>query len=220
MKNTKFYSLWLAIITIGIFVLQNLPGIPGFTETFVLNQLAVTNYQYYRFLTAIFLHGSITHLLFNLFALLFFGLILEKSLGSNKFLLTFLLSGIIANIIAVNYYTSSLGASGAIYGIIGALTIIRPLMMVWAFGLIMPMFIASIFYITADILRALGAFGPTNIGSIAHLSGIGVGIIIGILLKINKRKSIKSKDEQNQPNIKIEFDDYQIKNFEDNFMKQ
>jgi len=156
MKNIKFYSLWLAFIMIAIFALQNLPGIPGLTETFILNNKALTNYQYYRFLTAIFLHGSITHLLFNLFALLFFGLTLEKLIGSNKFLFTFLFTGIIANIISVNFYNSSLGASGAIYGIIGAVAIIRPMMMVWTFGLIMPMFLASILYITADILRTLG----------------------------------------------------------------
>lgn len=184
--KTKLYPLWLSLIIILIFILQII--IPGFTEAFVLNQKSLTNYQIYRFLTAIFLHGSITHLLFNLFALIFFGLILEKSLGSRNFLIIFLSSGIIANLIAVNYYSSSLGASGAIYGIIGALTIIKPFMMIWAFGMLMPMFIASILWVTADILRTLGAFGPTNIGTIAHLSGIAIGLILGILLKNIKIK--------------------------------
>ena len=210
MNKIKFYSLWLALIIIGIFVLQNLPGIPGFTDTFVLNNKAVDNFQIWRYLTAIFLHGSITHLAFNLFALLFFGLVLEKLMGSKKFLLTFLLSGIIANIISVNFYTSSLGASGAIYGIIGAATVLRPMMMVFAFGIIMPMFLASTFWVIADILRSLGAFGPTNIGSIAHLSGIIIGIILGFILR---KKSAKNT------NIKITIDDYQIKNLEDNFMR-
>lgn len=210
MNKIKFYSLWLALIIIGIFVLQNLPGIPGFTDTFVLNNKAVDNFQIWRYLTAIFLHGSITHLAFNLFALLFFGLVLEKLMGSKKFLLTFLLSGIIANIISVNFYTSSLGASGAIYGIIGAATVLRPMMMVFAFGIIMPMFLASTFWVIADILRSLGAFGPTNIGSIAHLSGIVIGIILGFILR---KKSAKNT------NIKITIDDYQIKNLEDNFMR-
>jgi len=211
MKN-KLYTIWLSLITILIFTLQVI--IPGFTEIFVLNQLSLAKYQIWRFLTAIFLHGSITHLLFNLFALMFFGLILEKSLGSKNFLITFLVSGVIANIIAVNYYPSSLGASGAIYGVLGALTIIRPLMMVWAFGLIMPMFIASILWVAADVLRTMGAFGPSNIGSIAHLSGIGIGLIFGILLKIKKKP-------KKQPNskIKITFDEHQLENWENQFMR-
>ena len=194
-------------------MLQNLPGLPNFTETFILNEKATQDLQIYRFVTAIFLHGDITHLLYNLFALLFFGIILEKKIGSNIFLITFLLSGIIANIIAVNFYTSSLGASGAIYGILGALTILAPFIMVWAFGLMMPMFIASILWIIADILRALGAFGPTNIGSYAHLSGIAIGIIIGIYIKTTKPKIIDNKP------IKISFDENQLENWEDDFMK-
>lgn len=179
--KSKFYSLKLLLIISVVFILQII--IPKFTELFVLNQKAPTNFQFWRYLTSIFLHGSLTHLLFNLFALFFFGIILEKEVGSRNFLIVFFFSGILANLIAVNFYPSSLGASGAIYGIIGALTIIKPLMMVWTFGLIMPMFIASILWVTADVLRTLGAFGQTNIGSIAHLSGIAIGILCGILLR-------------------------------------
>ncbi|MEK6872909.1 MAG: rhomboid family intramembrane serine protease [Nanoarchaeota archaeon] len=177
----KFYSLWLVLIIFSVFILQVI--IPGLTEFFLLNSSATSDFQFWRFLTSIFLHGSLTHLLFNLFALFFFGIILEKEVGSRNFLIIFFFSGILANLIAVNFYSSSLGASGAIYGVIGALTIIKPLMMVWTFGMILPMFIASILWVTADILRTLGAFGQTNIGSIAHLSGIAIGILCGILLR-------------------------------------
>lgn len=206
MAKNKFYTIWIAIILIAIFVLQII--IEGFSDLFVLNQFAFS--QYWRFLTSIFLHGDITHLLFNLFALLFFGLSLEGYIGSRRLLLIFFSSGIIANLISVNFYTSSLGASGAIYGIIGALIIIRPLMMVWAFGLIMPLFVASIIYVTADILRTLGAFGPTNIGSIAHLSGIAIGIILGLLFKRRRIKIIRS-------NLNIPKN--VIKNWEDVYMR-
>ena len=143
MASQKFYSLYLSIIMIGIFILQNLPGIPGFTDLFLLNQDALTNFQIWRYVTAIFLHGSITHLAFNLFALFFFGLVLEKTVGTKNFMITFFTTGIIANIISVNFYNSSLGASGAIYGVIGAAAILRPMMMVFSFGAIIPMFGAS-----------------------------------------------------------------------------
>jgi len=99
-----------------------------------------------------------------------------------------LFSGIIANIVSVNFHESSLGASGAIMGIIGCLTIIKPLMMVWAFGLIMPMFIAAALWITGDVLGSLGAFGETSIGNIAHLSGIAVGLVLGIFLRIFRKR--------------------------------
>ncbi|HJO15107.1 MAG TPA: rhomboid family intramembrane serine protease [Candidatus Pacearchaeota archaeon] len=210
MKNQKFYSLWLSLIIIVIFILQNI--IPNFTDLFVLNQKAITNFQIYRFLTAIFLHGSITHLAFNLFALFFFGLVLEKTIGTKRFMITFLVTGIIANIISVNFYNSSLGASGAIYGVIGAATILRPMMMIYTFGAIMPMFLAAIIYIIADILRAYGAFGPTNVGSIAHLSGIGLGLLLGVYYRI-KFKKIQNKE------IEVRFDEGSMERWEDRFVK-
>ena len=206
-----FYAFWIALFCVIVFILQSI--ISGFTEFFILNQKALNNYEIWRFVSSIFLHGSLSHLAFNLFALLFFGFILEKTIGSRKFLFSFLVSGIIANIVAINYYNSSLGASGAIYGLLGTLTILKPMMMVWAFGLIMPMFIASIMWVTADVLRTLGAFGPTNVGSIAHLSGIVVGIVFGIIFLINKRKNKRMKGNKNNSNNRIKI------NFNEGFME-
>lgn len=181
MKN-KLTALWLAAICIFIFLLQVYT--PNFTSFFILNQQSFV--QPYRFLTAIFLHGSLIHLTYNLFALIFFGLILEKFIGSRKFLAVFFISGILANIISVNFYSSALGASGAIFGIIGTLTIIKPLMTVWAFNLPMPLFLAAIFWAIGDIL---GAFMPSGTANLAHLSGLFFGLIFGFIFKRKQKKS-------------------------------
>lgn len=182
----KFYSLFLASIIILVFILQSI--IPGLTDPLLLNQQSIP--QIYRFATSIFLHASLQHLIFNLFALILFGLILEKLIGSNRFLAVFFSSGIIANIIAFNFYPSSLGASGAIFGIIGTLTIIKPLMTVWAFSLPMPLFLAAIIWTIGDVL---GIFFPSGIGNIAHLSGLGLGLILGIYFRFKHIKKIKTK---------------------------
>ena len=210
MKKIKFYSLWISLILILIFIIQNFPGIQ-FTELFLLNQKAIDNFEIWRFFTAIFLHGSLTHLLFNLFALLFFGITLENLIDSKRFIITFLISGIIANIISVNFYESSLGASGAIYGIIGAITILKPTMIVYTFGLILPMFMATIIYIIADILRTFGAFN-SNVGAIAHLSGIFIGFLFGIYFRLKIKKYQEGK-------IDIKFNENYMKNWEDKFMR-
>jgi len=177
----RFYAVWLSLLCIGVFILQMIIG--GFTDVFVLNEQSF--FQPWRFLTSIFLHADILHLMFNLFALLLFGSILEKIIGGKKFLLLFFVSGIFANLMAVNFYSSSLGASGAVYGILGCLAILRPKMAVWVYGMPMPMFIAAILWIAAGIF---GLFVPSNIGHIAHLSGIGVGFIFGIYLRTRKKK--------------------------------
>jgi len=177
----KFYTLWLALICIIVFILQNI--IPNLTDSLLLNQQSFS--QPYRFITAIFLHGSLIHIVSNLFALILFGLILEKLIGSKRFLLVFFSSGIIANIISSFFYPASLGASGAIMGIIGTLTIIRPLMAVWAFSLPMPMFLAAIIWAIGDIL---GIFYPQGTGNIAHLSGLAIGLILGIYFRVKHKK--------------------------------
>jgi uncharacterized protein len=207
MAKIKFYFLWLSLICIGAFILQVL--IQGVTELFLLNNKAVYKYEVWRFVTAIFMHGGVVHLLYNLVALLFFGIVLENLIGSKRFLIIFLFSGIIANIVSVNFYPASLGASGAIMGIIGALTIIRPMMMVWAFGLILPMFIAAILWVIGD---TLGIFMPSGVGNIAHLSGIAVGFLTGFLMRKLVREN-KKKSEK----IKIP-EDY-MKSWEDRYMR-
>lgn len=207
-QKIKWFSLWISLIIIIFFILQVF--ISEFTEFFILNDRA-NNGEFWRFLTSIFLHGGISHLVYNLFALIFFGLILESLIGSRRFLWVFFLSGIIANVIAIDFYEWSLGASGAIYGVIGALTIIRPLFVVFAFGIPMPLFLASALWITGDILRGAGAFGPTNIGTIAHLTGIVVGFIFGFMYRSKKTKEIG--------NNKAIISESSIKKWEDNFMK-
>ncbi len=204
MAKFRFYFLWLVLICVVMFILQQI--IPGFTEMFVLNEQSVSGFEFWRFISGIFLHGGIGHLLYNMFALGLFGFILERLIGSKRFLLVFFASGIIANIISVQFYPSSLGASGAIMGIIGVLAVIKPMMMVWAFGLIMPMFIAAILWVIGDII---GIFIPDGVGNIAHLSGVGVGVIVGIFLR---GKRVKKKKRVEIP------EDY-IRSWEDKFMK-
>lgn len=161
---------------VGIFLVQIL--IPGFTEFFLLTPQAFS--QPWRFVTAIFLHGSVVHLFYNLFALLLFGFILERLIGSRRFLMVFFVSGLAANLFSVFFYPSALGASGAIFGVIGALTVMRPLMTVWAFSLPMPLFMASIFWAIGDFL---GVFFPQGTANLAHLAGLAFGLLVGIFLR-------------------------------------
>jgi len=183
----NFYAFWLSGIAIVMFILQSV--IPGFTEALVLNDQAIP--EVWRYVSSIFLHGGMGHLLYNLFALALFGSIVERVIGGKKFLIVFFATGIFANMISVNFYTSSLGASGAIFGIIGALIILRPVMTVWAFGLPMPMFIAGLLWAGGDIIGAVGFFSGNpinNTGNIAHLSGMFLGLILGGLYGEKKRR--------------------------------
>jgi len=96
-------------------------------------------------------------------------------------------------------------------GIIATIAILRPTLPVFAFGMIIPMFLAAIIWIIGDILGFYG-FGEQNIGYLAHLSGALIGILSGIILK-PKIKKTKTKKQ------KIDIPEPLIQHWEDNFIK-
>ena len=205
----KYYALKLSLILIVVFILQSF--LRGFTELFVLNSRAWI--EIWRFATAIFLHGGVAHLLFNLLALVLFGSALETFIGSRRFLLVFFVTGIFANLISVIFYPSSLGASGAIFGIIGALIFIRPGMVVWAFGMPMPLVLAGILWTAGDLLGAYGFLTGNpmnNVGNIAHLSGMFFGFVFGAIY----RRRIARQMKRN-----VSIDEREVRLWEDKYLR-
>ncbi|MBS3150142.1 rhomboid family intramembrane serine protease, partial [Candidatus Woesearchaeota archaeon] len=99
------------------------------------------------------------HLMYNLFALALFGIILENIIGTKKFMLIFFMSGIVASVISSFFYNSALGASGAIFGILGALALLRPNMTIWIYFMPMPMYIAGIVYLIINFFGAYFLWG-------------------------------------------------------------
>ena len=212
-EKFRFYAFKLTGVIAVIFVLQML--ISGFTDFFVLNSNAIDNFQIWRFVSAVFLHGGIGHLFYNGFALLLFGSILEKLVGGKRFLLIFFVTGILANMLSINFYSSSLGASGAIFGVIGVLIIIRPGLPVWAFGVPMPIFLAGIIWAGGDIIGAVGFLSGNpldNTGNIAHLSGMLFGFLYGFAFRFRNT-------EKKENSVKVVFDENLMRNWEDGYMR-
>jgi len=205
MEN-KLYSIWLVIICTIIFTLQII--FPQITDQFALYSNRVL-YEPWLLVTSIFLHGSFEHLFFNMFALALFGIILESIIGSRNFLIAFFVSGIIASIGAAFFYPASLGASGAIYGIIGALTAIRPKMTVWVLGVPMPMFVAAVLWALIDLV---GMFEPSGIANAAHLFGLASGVVVGVFFR-RKFPERRIKEEPLSPEEEEAIDYYIDYNF-------
>ena len=177
MKYNIRAALWLCFIIFVIFLLQVL--IEGFTDYFILDTRIVLS-KFYTLATAIFLHSGIPHLFYNLFGLALFGIILEHIIGSKKFLILFFVAGLAASLISIPFYTRVLGASGAIFGILGMLGILRPKMTVWVYSMPMPMILALFVWGAGDVL---GIFVPAGTANIAHLGGLGVGVIAGLFYR-------------------------------------
>lgn len=133
-------------------------------------------------------------------ALGLFGSVLENIIGGKKFLLVFFISGIIAGIGSIIFYSSSIGASGAIYGVMGVLAVLRPRMTVYIGFIPLPMAFAVIFWAAGDLL---GLFASADlIAHAAHLFGLVFGLFYGIRLRkeygeiLVKRKKEEINDEE------------------------
>lgn len=182
------YSIYLLAVLFAVYLLQTVLPI-SFTQLFWFDPTHVLT-QPWGFVTSIFLHGSWLHLLFNSFALMMFGPFLERAIGSRRFLKLFFAAGIAGS---VSYYavfllgigtgSPALGASGAIYGILGALAILAPNMMVLIMFVPMQMRYAAIVWV---IIEFFGTLTPgTGIASAAHLGGLFLGFAYAkfVLLK-------------------------------------
>jgi membrane associated rhomboid family serine protease len=143
----------------------------------------------WTFVTSIFLHADFSHLFFNMLALFIFGIYLEQRIGGKTFLSIFFISGIIGNLgymlTAFNSTTPGLGASGAVYGIMGALAVLEPFAIVYIGFAPMPMVFAAIIW---TITEFLGLFVPGNIAHGAHLAGLFVGAAFGFYLRRSRRR--------------------------------
>lgn len=125
-KRSKVTFIFLAIMIIN-FIFISLNG--GTTNNVTLVKYGalfppfiVEFNQYYRFITSIFIHIGIMHIYFNGYALYIFGPQIERLMGTKKYLLFFLLTGIGGNLATFffNFNSISAGASGSLFGLFGA----------------------------------------------------------------------------------------------------
>lgn len=136
----------------------------------------IANGEWWRFITPMFLHAGIMHLLFNMFALFLFGPELERLAGKVRFLTIYFLAGIfgtIASYFLQDLYYRHVGASGAIFGILGAfgaLVYYTRRTMPQLRQMMLPIIIISI----------IMTFLNPGINVTAHLTGMAVGFLIGL----------------------------------------
>lgn len=117
---------WLIGICVAVFSLEFITGID---LAFYFGQwgIAIQQGEVWRLVTAMFLHGSVPHILFNMMALWQIGSVLEQFLGRSKYLSLYFTAGIAGSVVSYllnNPMVISVGASGAIFGLMGAYAIL------------------------------------------------------------------------------------------------
>ncbi len=176
------YSFLILLLISFSFVLQLVIPRPYYTELLILNPTLVME-RPWTLVTHIFLHGSFGHFLINMLVFFFFAPVLERKIGSSKFLLIFFLSGIFAGIgWSLTSVIPAVGASGALMGIFATLAVLMPKMKVYIFPLPIPIeiWIVLILFALYDFLM-MGS--GDMIAHTAHLSGMFFGLLVGMWLK-------------------------------------
>ena len=168
------------------FLLELIIG-PSYLSAFEFDPSSIVT-RPWTLVTYIFLHNGFGHLFFNMFVLFFLGTTLERIIGKRQFLGVFFASGILS---AIGYSFlsqpifnispgSMIGASGAIYGVFAALTILEPNLRVYVYFIPMSMKYALLLFALFDffMINSLDMIAHT-----AHLSGLLVGLYMGSRIK-------------------------------------
>jgi membrane associated rhomboid family serine protease len=178
---------WLLISNTLIFLVYYLGGSElqhHMSTLFALSAVAaVKSFFVWQVFTYMFLHAGIMHLLFNMLTLWMFGMTLENDWGTRRFLKYYFLCGVaagvcvlVANVIVGDWGTPTIGASGAIFGVLVAFGVLYPNQTV-LMGFLFPIKAKYMVMIYAAI-ELLLTFGPnTGVSTVAHLGGMAFGYV-------------------------------------------
>jgi membrane associated rhomboid family serine protease len=176
-----------------------------FMKLFALNPIGSSVFPFYpwQLVTYMFMHGGFFHLLLNMFALWMFGMELENIWGSKKFLSYYLICGVgagLANLLIAPLFTElsvpTVGASGAIYGILVAFGLMfpdRPIFVYFLFPIK-----AKYFVLIYMAIEFLSVGSNTGIAHVAHLGGGVIGFLY-LLLTNSSVNSIFRFDRRPKP---------------------
>lgn len=185
-----FFTYTLIIMNILMYFLPIIIGqYRNILEMFCVHGPSIRAGQYYRLLTGMFLHGNIFHLAFNCYALYVIGAQLESYLGKFKYIIIYLFSGMMGALFSMTFggYTSSIGASGAIFGLMGSLVY---------FGYHYRVFLGNVVksqIIPLIVINLIIGFTMSGIDNFAHIGGLIGGALITVALGVKDKSTTFEK---------------------------
>lgn len=186
-KNLLIINL---IVFLATMVLEKY-GYLIITNMLALNPIGSGRFRIWQLVTYMFMHANFEHIFFNMFALWMFGYVIENYWGSRRFLFYYLVCGVGAGLcnLLVPGWSITVGASGAVYGILLAFGMMFPEERIYLYFLV-PIK-AKWFVIGYAVLELFAGVTGTAAG-VAHFAHLG-GMIFGFLLILYWRKHPFSK---------------------------
>ncbi|MFT4311025.1 MAG: rhomboid family intramembrane serine protease [Candidatus Woesearchaeota archaeon] len=199
----KSLVLPLILLNVVLFLIQSI--FPEFVANWLLLISSEVLLKPWTLLTTAFLHGSVLHLAFNMIVLFFFAPLVEQRLGYKRFLLFYLVSAIFASFVAVFFYPAALGASGAVYALLGFVVILAPNLRVLLWG-VLPMKLSTLIFILI-FFDVFNTFSASNIATFAHFAGLSIGALYAFSLK---KKVVRRKPKMTNSSSGIMMSDEEI----------
>jgi len=180
-------------VLLAILVLVYLPMqlSPDLNDSFInwgaLEKLPIINGEWWRLITATFLHGGLPHIAFNGLGLYIIGKEVEAFFGRTRFAAIYAISGLagsVASFYFLSYGAAGVGASGAIFGIFGALAVYYGLnrRLFGRFGMVNFRVIIGVLVLSLVFDYALNRSGVVLIDDSAHIGGLIAGGVVGFIL--------------------------------------
>jgi membrane associated rhomboid family serine protease len=180
----------MAIIAINViaFVLQIVTN-DEITVKYLLLPVAVSQGEYWRLLTAMFLHAGALHILMNMYALFIIGPNVEQAYGTRAFVPMYLLAGLMGSAFSYAFppQSPSLGASGAVFGVVGMLVVYLYRRRRSAF---IAQYLRSITLLIG--INAVLGFVIPGIDWVAHLGGLVGGVLLGVGFDVGRGPQAES----------------------------
>jgi len=170
--------------------------------------------KYLPFITSMFLHGGWFHVIGNMWYLWIFGDNVEDRMGHFKYFIFYLLCGFVAGFVHIFMNRTSgvptIGASGAIAGVMGAYFILYPNSKIWTlipvflfFRFVeIPAFILLGFWVVMQFLSSAFSSGLSQQGGVAwwaHIGGFAAGVVLVFVFKKRKSKLPRQYDDEYWP---------------------
>ena len=182
----------LIAINLGVFFLTM--AFPQLVNYLAMNPALVIGRNFWwQPVTYMFAHNGISHILFNMLGLFFFGTQVEDRVGSHEFLLYYLLTGVLAGLFSLliywltgAFYVFLLGASGAVFAVLLAFATFYPTAQVFLFGILPVRASVLVIGFTAIELFSQMSGRGGNVAHLTHLAGFGFGLLYFVVrLRIN-----------------------------------
>ncbi len=192
-RTVNLNVLWFLIaLNVAIFVIELVIGGEPINKVIDLLGLtpALLSQQPWTIISSMFVHGDIWHILFNMISLYFLGSFFIRAAGEKSFLIVFFLGGMTGNALYILLAPSNvigIGASGGVLALGGALAIMVPKapVIIFPIPVPMPLWVATLIFFFILIILPMLVGGM--ISWQAHLGGLLLGLVAGLIFRRRRR---------------------------------